>query len=120
MAQKTDGALDPTIYPVLTAWGFTTDHRQVPSQEQIAELQQNVGYERIQLDGTNLTVPDGMQLDLGAVGKGYTADLVVEQLKENGIESALISLGGISKPLVPGRMEAIGRSASVPLGKMGT
>ena len=94
MAQKTDGALDPTIYPVLTAWGFTTDHKQVPSQEQIADLLQNVGYERIQLDGTNLTVPDGMQLDLGAVGKGYTADLVVEQLKENGIESALISLGG--------------------------
>ena len=53
-----------------------------------------MGYERIQLDGTNLTVPDGMQLDLGAVGKGYTADLVVEQLKEDGIESALISLGG--------------------------
>lgn len=94
MAQKTDGALDPTIYPVLTAWGFTTDSKQVPSSEQIAELLQNVGYDRIQLEDTSLTIPDGMELDLGAVGKGYTADLVTEVFKEHGVESAIISLGG--------------------------
>ncbi len=81
MAEKTEGALDPTIYPVLTAWGFTTDSKQVPSSEQITELLQNVGYSRIQLEATSLTVPEGMELDLGAVGKGYTADLVAEVLK---------------------------------------
>ena len=32
MAQKTDGALEPTIYPLLAAWGFTTDSKQVPVQ----------------------------------------------------------------------------------------
>lgn len=94
MAERTDGALDPTIYPVLTDWGFTTDSKQGPSSAQIAALLQNVGYDRIQLESRNLTVPNGMQLDLGAVGKGYTADLVTEMLKEHGVESALISLGG--------------------------
>lgn len=94
LAQRTGGALDPTIYPVLTAWGFTTDSKQVPSQQQIAQLLEQVGYNRIQLNGTELTVPDGMELDLGAVGKGYTADLVTEILRRHGVTSALISLGG--------------------------
>lgn len=94
MSEKTNGALDPTIYPVLTAWGFTTDTKQVPSDEEIASLLQNVGYSRIQLEDGNLTVPEGMELDLGAVGKGYAADLVTETLKKYGVESAIISLGG--------------------------
>ena len=94
MAQRTGGALDPTIYPVLTAWGFTTDSKQVPSQQRITRLLEQVGYDRIQINGSELTVPDGMELDLGAVGKGYTADLVTEILRRHGVTSALISLGG--------------------------
>lgn len=94
LAQRTGGALDPTIYPVLTAWGFTTNSKQVPSQQQIDQLLEQVGYDRVQLNGSELTVPDGMELDLGAVGKGYTADLVTEILRRHGVTSALISLGG--------------------------
>lgn len=94
MAEKTNGALDPTIYPLLTAWGFTTDAKQVPSDEEITTLLEYVGYDRIQLEDKSLSVPDGMELDLGAVGKGYAADLVTEVLKEYGVESAIISLGG--------------------------
>lgn len=94
MAEKTESALDPTIYPVLSAWGFTTDSKQVPSQEQIDALLERVDYSEIQLDGTTLTMPKGMQLDLGAVGKGYTADLVAEVLQTHGVQSALINLGG--------------------------
>lgn len=94
MAKQTNGALDPTIYPVLMAWGFTTNSKQVPSQQQIDTLLEQVDYTKIQLDGTTLTVPEGMQWDLGAVGKGYTADLVAEVLRKHGITSALISLGG--------------------------
>lgn len=94
MAEKTESALDPTIYPVLSAWGFTTDSKQVPSQEQIDALLERVDYSKIQLDGTTLTMPKGMQLDLGAVGKGYTADSVAEVLQTHGVQSALINLGG--------------------------
>lgn len=94
MAEKTDGALDPTIYPVLTAWGFTTDTKQVPTQQQISELLPLVDHSKISLVDTSLTVPTGMELDLGAAGKGYTADLLARSLKEYGIKSALFSLGG--------------------------
>lgn len=94
MAGETGGALDPTIYPILTAWGFTTGQKQVPSQKDLEPLLPLTDYTQITLDGQNLTVPDMMQLDLGAVGKGYAADLAAKILQENGVESAILSLGG--------------------------
>lgn len=90
----TDGALDCTMYPVLTEWGFTTGEYKIPEDDRISGLLENTGYEKITLDGQNVTIPENMQIDLGAVGKGYTGDLVTEILKENGIESALLDLGG--------------------------
>ena len=49
MAEETGGALDPTIYPVLTAWGFTTDENRIPSQEEIDSLLEHVGYEKVKM-----------------------------------------------------------------------
>ena len=94
MAEETGGALDPTIYPILTAWGFTTSQKQVPSSQDLEQLLPLIDYTRITLDGRILTVPDMMQLDLGAVGKGYAADLAAKILREHGVESAILSLGG--------------------------
>ena len=92
--RETKGALDITLYPVVSAWGFTKEEHRVPSDAELTALLENVGYDRITLDGNTLTVPDGMQIDLGAVGKGYAGDLAVQELKANGITSALLDLGG--------------------------
>lgn len=94
MAEETDGALEPTIYPVLTAWGFTTEENRVPSNAEITELLKNVGYERIRLGDATVQLDSGMMLDLGSVGKGYAGDLAAQVLKEHGIASALLDLGG--------------------------
>ena len=94
MAEETDGALEPTIYPVLTAWGFTTEENRVPSDAEITELLKNVGYERIRMEGTMVRLDSGMMLDLGAVGKGYAGDLLAQRLKEHRITSALLDIGG--------------------------
>ena len=94
MAEKTDGALDPAIYPVLEAWGFTTDTKRVPPQEEIDALLEHVDYEKITLEGDLLTVPEGMELDFGAVGKGYAGDFAAETIRTHGIGSAILSLGG--------------------------
>ncbi len=94
MARNTDGALDPTIYPVLTAWGFTTEEYRVPSQEELSGLLPLVDHQKISLTDTTITVPDGMQIDLGAVAKGYAGDKAAEILRGHGITSALINLGG--------------------------
>ena len=55
---------------------------------------QNVGYGNVNLSGNEVTLPAGMELDLGAVGKGYAADEVANILKEAGVRSALLDLGG--------------------------
>ena len=94
MADRTAGALDPTIYPVLTSWGFTTSSYQIPSQDELDTLLQLIRYEKVLLEGQEITLPDGVQMDLGAVAKGYTADIVTSILKDHGITSALIDLGG--------------------------
>lgn len=94
MAKETDGALEPTIYPVLTAWGFTTDENRIPGNEEIQSLLSRVGYEKVELNGQKIHLPEGMELDLGAVGKGYAGDLTAEIVKESGVTSALLNIGG--------------------------
>lgn len=94
IAERTDGALDPTIYPVLNAWGFTTDNKRVPSPEELSELLKKVGYERVSVDGNTVSLGEGMMIDLGAVAKGHAGDETERILRENGVVSALINLGG--------------------------
>ena len=94
MAEQTGGFLDPTISPVVTAWGFISGEYYIPTENELTDLLRNVDYEKVLLEGNFVTLPNGMQLDLGAVGKGYTGDIVAELLKEQGITSALLDIGG--------------------------
>lgn len=94
MAEKTGGALEPTIYPVLAAWGFTTDGNRVPSGEEIEGFLECVGHHRVHLEDGHISLETGGMLDLGAVGKGYAGDEAVQVLRENGVSSALLDIGG--------------------------
>lgn len=96
LGEETEGALDVTLYPVLREWGFTTGDYKVPDEEVLRELLQRVDYTRIQLDEERqaVLVPAGTELDLGAVAKGYTGDCLTEILKEQGVTSAMLDLGG--------------------------
>lgn len=93
-SEITDGALDCTMYPVLKEWGFTTGDYKIPADEKIAELLTNTGWENVVFDGASVTLPADFQIDLGAVGKGFTGDLLAEIMRENGVNSALLDLGG--------------------------
>ena len=94
--EKTQGNLDISIYPVVREWGFTTGEYNVPSEENIISLLKNVDYSQLAFDKSNNTVnlPENMKIDLGSVAKGYTGDRVLELLKEEGVVSALLNLGG--------------------------
>lgn len=94
MAAQTDGALDITLYPVLTAWGFTTGSYQIPTDDELAAKMQLVGYEKVSLAGNTVTLMPGMQVDFGAVAKGYACDMLKELFESQGVTSAIISLGG--------------------------
>ena len=94
MAEETGGALEPTIYPVLTAWGFTTGENRIPTEKEIAARLRDVGYERVRLEGESVRLEDGMMLDHGAVGKGYSGDLAAQVLRDGGVALALLDIGG--------------------------
>ena len=94
MCGRTGGALDISTYPVLRAWGFTTGEYTVPSGEDISALLPLVDYTRVGLDGDAAFLPPGMEIDLGSVAKGYTGDQLSRLLRENGVASALLDLGG--------------------------
>lgn len=93
---RTGGALDVSIYPVVRAWGFTTGEYRVPGEEELEELLAHVDYTQIgfgEEDG-QVTLAPGMEMDLGSVAKGYTGDQVISLLREGGVTSALLNLGG--------------------------
>ena len=94
MCERTGGALDISTYPVLRAWGFTTGEYAVPEEEEIAALLPLVDYTQVRQDGTCASLPEGMEIDLGSVAKGCAGWWLAHLLKENGVTSALLDLGG--------------------------
>ncbi len=94
LCERTDGALDITIYPAVRAWGFTTGDYRVPDSGELAEILENVDYTGVSLEGTSAALPDGMEVDLGSVAKGYTSTSVLDMLRAKGVTSALLNLGG--------------------------
>lgn len=94
LCASTDGALDISVYPAVRAWGFTTGAYRVPETAELKKLLSQVDYTRIALENGVLTLPEGMELDLGAVAKGYAGDRLMELFKERGVTSAIASLGG--------------------------
>lgn len=94
--KMTNGLLDVTIYPLVKAWGFTTDDFKVPDKADILRLLKNIDYRKIKYDKTAsyVAIPDGMMVDFGSLAKGYTGDAVLKLFSEYGVTSAMVNLGG--------------------------
>lgn len=93
LCRVTDGALDITAYPAVKAWGFTQEEHRVPSEEELAELAARIDYSAVQLEGNTVTLPEGVEIDLGAVAKGFAGDETAATARESGVASALLDLG---------------------------
>jgi thiamine biosynthesis lipoprotein len=94
---QTLGTFDPTIGPVVRAWGFFTPRPARPGAAEAAAAKARSGFDKVRLDDAARTVSfavEGLELDPGGIGKGYAADRAVAVLRRNGISSALVSAGG--------------------------
>jgi thiamine biosynthesis lipoprotein len=91
------GAFDITVGPLMKSWGFFRGGGRVPSDDELAELRQRVGYQHVVLDAQARTIRfdhPGVELDLGGIAKGYAVDRAVAVLRNAGVGAALVSAGG--------------------------
>ncbi|QNF33250.1 FAD:protein FMN transferase [Adhaeribacter swui] len=97
VSRETQGAFDITIGPLVQLWRRTRRQHQLPAPEALAKAKSKVGYQHIILKKFKKTaalgVP-GMQLDLGAIGKGYAVDEAMRVLQQKNIRIALVDGGG--------------------------
>lgn len=94
VAAQSGGALDVSIGPASALWDFSGTGAALPDASALAAAAALVDYTRLRIEGDSVTLPAGMQLDLGAVAKGYIADRLAAYLQGRGVESGLINLGG--------------------------
>ncbi|GAA2136441.1 FAD:protein FMN transferase [Nocardioides koreensis] len=94
-AERTDGAVDPTIGAALSALGYDRDIRLVESGTGLVALVRPVpGWRTLRLAGRRLTLPDGLELDLGATAKAVAADRTAALVAQRLGTGVLVSLGG--------------------------
>lgn len=101
-AHASDGAIDPTVGPLVALWGFgahaqdVAEAMQTPSPAALAEAHSRTGWQRLEFDAAEgrITQPGGLSLDLSGVAKGFAVDQVAEALQALGLRDLLVEVGG--------------------------
>ncbi len=97
LAQRTGGAFDVTVGPIVIQWRKARRENKLPPPTRLAEARAAVGWEKLRLDPRARTaklLAPGMRLDLGAIAKGYAVDEAQKVLRARGITRALVAGGG--------------------------
>ena len=97
-ARATGGVYDPTILPLMRLYGFYGARcDRVPSDHEIAAALERTGHRHVALDPVRSTIGitrAGVALDLGSIGKGWALDRAIEAIRDEGVGSALVDVGG--------------------------
>ncbi len=98
LAGQTGGAYDPTVGPLVNAWGFGPGamRLQRPDDQVLEDARARVGYQRVQVDRDKQAVlqPGGVYLDFSSVAKGYAVDKLADFLDARGQQAYLVEIGG--------------------------
>lgn len=95
ISSLTQGSFDVTIGPALQVWNWKKG--EIPNELTVDSVKLLVGYEMMELNDSNKSVflkLPGMRIDLGAVGKGYACEKVLEFWEKKGVKNGVISAGG--------------------------
>jgi thiamine biosynthesis lipoprotein len=94
-ARLSDGYFDPTISPIVAAWGFSYKHGDSITPQLIDSLKQLVDYRKVHIEnGVVIKENPAMTLDFNAIAQGYTSDLIASFLDSRGIKNYLVDTGG--------------------------
>ncbi len=95
ISTRTDGAFDITVAPLVNAYGFGFTEREIVTDARIEELLSITGYQKIRIQGDNVIKDDPrLMLDVSAIAKGYSVDIVAMFLEDEGVENYLVEIGG--------------------------
>lgn len=97
ISQRSGGAFDMTVGPLVALWRKARKSAALPSPAELQEARSLVGWRMLELNARAQSVQlrkPGMRLDLGGIAKGYACDEAQKVLKRNGIDRALVEMGG--------------------------
>jgi thiamine biosynthesis lipoprotein len=97
--RQSNGAFDPTVMPLVRAWGFGPEGNEYVAELPIDSILQKVGWNKLKIkeerNGLMLVkTVSGMQLDFNAIAQGYASDIIADYFEEKGINDYLIDTGG--------------------------
>ncbi|BDD05386.1 FAD:protein FMN transferase [Aureibacter tunicatorum] len=93
--ENTQGAFNPTVMPLVRAWGFGPGEATYPDSSKVDSIMQYIDFESIQLKGNQLhKIKEGVELDFSAIAKGYGVDVVAQYLTSLGINNYMVEIGG--------------------------
>ena len=96
MADLTEGAFNIAVGPAVNAWNVSREGR-IPSQEELEALRPLIDLSKLKLDSVARTVSlaeEGMQIDIGGIGKGYAADRAVVVMEATGATAGVVAISG--------------------------
>lgn len=97
LARQSEGAFDATAGPLLALWSDARRRKALPDSSALRRAAARVGWHRVELNEQRRTVrlrTEGMQLNIGAIAKGFILDRALDTLAAEGITRALIEAGG--------------------------
>ncbi len=95
VSKITGGAFDITAGPMVNAWGFGPETKEKMTQEKVDSLIAITGYQKVKLEnGEIIKENPNMKLDMSAIAKGYTSDLIGDFLAEKGCKNYMVEIGG--------------------------
>ena len=96
---QSNGSFDPTVMPLVKAWGFGPEGNEFVSDSPIDSILKKVGWDKLKIEaqGDELMLyktVEGMQLDFNAIAQGYASDIIADYFDDRGINDYLIDSGG--------------------------
>ena len=94
-ARLSEGAFDVTVGPLVRLWSEAAERDRAPSEQEILEARRRVGSAKVELlpERQVRFAQEGLEITLGAIGKGWAVDQAVAVLKRRGVRHALVSAG---------------------------
>jgi len=109
--EMSEGLFDITSGVLRRAWRFDGSDN-IPTKKAVKQLNKLVGWHRVKWTGKKIKLADGMEIDLGGLGKEYAADRGIQKVRDLTEQSVLVNLGGdlaVSTPRIDNKYWSVGR-----------